>query len=109
MLKKRSNLFYFFIGVLVILLTTLLAELASAAEVHSDMTLYTTSTDKDVTIAWDDTNLSLEDFFDFYMWNYGEEKKYLLGKTQLLEVTFKLPRTGLYIFYARACDKPESD
>ena len=43
------------------------------------------------------------------MWNFGEEKKYLLGKTQLLQVTFQLPRTGLYIFYARACDKPETD
>lgn len=82
---------------------------AFGAEVHSNLTLYTTSTDQDVTIAWDDTNITLEDFFDFYMWNFGEERKYLIGKTQQLQVTIRIPRTGLYVFYIRACDKIDTD
>jgi hypothetical protein len=79
------------------------------AKAHPNLTLYTMTTDEDVTIAWDDTNIDLTDFFDFYMWNYGELQKYIIGRTQQLRVTIKLPRTGLYIFYVRTCDKPESD
>lgn len=77
-------------------------------EIQSDITLYTYPTDKDLTVAWDSTNdpeKYPEIFYDFYLWNHGEEKKYLLGRTQLLQVTMTIPRTGLWIFYARSCNK----
>jgi hypothetical protein len=77
-----------------------------------NITLYQETTDQDITVAWDDTNdreKYPQIFFDFFTWNIGEEKKYLIGRTQLLQATFKLPRTGLYIFYGRACDKPYTD
>jgi hypothetical protein len=73
--------------------------------VRNNLTLYQYSTDKQITIAWDHDTDYPEIFFDFFVWNEGEERKYLLGHTQLLEATFKLPRTGLYTFYGRACDK----
>ena len=104
-----KKLKYFLLGVLIIVLFFVVVEWVAAADAHPDLTLYTMSTDEDLTIAWDDTNTTLDDYFDFYMWNYGEERKYLIGKTQALLVTVKLPRTGLYLFYVRACDKPESD
>jgi hypothetical protein len=107
-IKKYNSLFILF-GILLSILFMGIFDYTFGAEVHSDLTLYTTLTDKDVTIAWDDTNIELLDFFDFYMWNYGEEQKYLIGKTQQLQVTIKIPKTGLYIFYVRACDKAEAD
>ena len=76
------------------------------------ITLYQFDTDKDITVAWDDNNdpeKYPEIFFDFFLYNEGEEQKYLIGKTQQFKVTFKLPRTGLYLFYARSCDKVYTD
>ena len=104
-----TKLKWFLLGILIIALFFVAVEFASAADAHPDLTLYTMSTDEDVTIAWDDTNPDLADYFDFYMWNYGEERQYLIGRTQALQVTVQLPKTGLYIFYCRSCDKPESD
>ncbi len=76
----------------------------------NDLTLYQIDTDKDVTIGWDDTNTDLEgEIYHFFLWNEGEEKKYLIGETQQLQVTIKVPRTGLWIFYARACLSTVSD
>lgn len=75
--------------------------------ITSNLTLYQFSTDKDITIAWDavvDENYP-DIFYDFFVWNDGEERKYLLGHTELIQVTFKLPRTGLWTFYAKSCDK----
>lgn len=98
------NLFWLFLGVIIILILCVVVDCADAAEVHSELTLYTTTTDKDITIRWDDTNPNRSDEeYEFYVWNYGEKKKYLIGSTQAIQVTFKLPRTGLYIFFARAC------
>lgn len=108
-MTKSRNILLTLLGVLLGILFFGSIDLIFGAEVHSDLTLYTTSTDQDVTIAWDDTNPTLADYFDFYMWNYGEEQRYLIGRTQALQVTVRLPKTGLYIFYCRACDKPESD
>jgi hypothetical protein len=106
--KKYNSLFILF-GILLGSIIILSTDYAFGAKTHPDITLYTTLTDKDVTIAWDDTNTELLDFFDFYMWNYGEEQKYIIGKTQQLQVTIMIPKTGLYIFYIRACDKIETD
>jgi len=75
--------------------------------VSSDITLYQHSTDENITIAWDaviDENYP-DIHYDFFAYNQGEERKYLLGHTQQTQVTIKLPRTGLYIFYGRTCDK----
>ncbi len=77
----------------------------------SGLTLYQESTDKDMTIAWDavvDDNYP-DIHYDFFLWNQGEEKKYLIGATQQIEVTFKLPRTGLFAFYARTCDRAKTE
>ena len=75
--------------------------------VNSNLTLYQHSTDKDITVAWDavvDANYP-DIFYDFFVYNEGEERKYLLGHTQAVQATFKLPRTGLYTFYGRTCNK----
>jgi len=79
--------------------------------VNSDLTLYHHSTDQDITIGWDaSVSENYPDiFYDFFLWNQGEEKKYLIGHTQSLEVTIKLPRTGLYAFYGRACNKVHTE
>jgi hypothetical protein len=77
----------------------------------SSLTLYQESTDKDMTIAWDavvDDNYP-DIHYDFFLWNQGEERKYLIGATQLTQVTFKLPRTGLFAFYAKTCDKVKTE
>lgn len=81
-------------------------------EIYSDITLYIKPTDKNITIGWDSTNDPIkypEIFYDFFLWNRGEETKYLLGRTQLLQVTIIIPRTGLWIFYAKACDKEHTN
>lgn len=77
----------------------------------SNLTLYQHATDKDMTIAWDaivDANYP-DIHYDFFLWNQGEEAKYLIGATQLTQVTFKLPRTGLFAFYARTCNKTKTE
>jgi hypothetical protein len=77
----------------------------------SGLTLYQESTDKDMTIAWDavvDANYP-DIHYDFFLWNQGEEKKYLTGATQQIQVTFQLPRTGLFAFYARTCDRAKTE
>lgn len=76
----------------------------------NNLTLYQEPTGKEMTIAWDDTNADLTDEkYQFFLWNEGEEKKYLTGQTQQTEVTIKLPRTGLWVFYARACKSTVAD
>jgi hypothetical protein len=78
---------------------------------QSNITLYTESTDKEITVAWDavvDSNYP-DIFYDFFLWNQGEEQKYLTGATQQIEVTFKLPRTGLYVFYGKSCNKAKTE
>jgi len=78
--------------------------------IMNNLTLYQEPTSKDITIAWDDTNADITDEkYQFFLWNEGEQKKYLKGQTQQTEVTFKLPRTGLWIFYARTCVPDVSD
>ena len=106
--KKHSVLFLLG-GILLGMLIVGITQYAFGLEQQPSMTLYRISTDEPLTIAWDDTNTDILDYFDFYMWNSGEQKKYLQGNTQQLQITVKLPRTGLYVFYCRSCDKPESD
>lgn len=107
---KGHSLFWFLLGVLIVLFLTLLCEIADAEmDTYFDVTLYTIPTDQNLTVEWDDSNPTVDDYFEFHMWNIGEQKKYLIGKTQALTVTVKLPRTGLFTFFCRACDKPESD
>ena len=108
---RNQNLKWFLLGVIIVILFTVMCEMVKAEDLttHHAITLYTMSTDKQLTVAWDDSNPDIADYFDFYMWNHGEQKKYAIGKTQLLEVSFYIPRTGLYVFFCRACDKPESD
>ena len=100
---------YLIFVAIVILIFSFFSKKVFAFEQHDTMTIYTMTTDENLTIKWDDTNLTLDDYFEFYMWNFGEEKQYLIGKTQALQVTMQLPRTGLWVFYCRTCDKPESD
>jgi len=79
--------------------------------INSSLTLYTDTTDKDITVTWDavvDANYP-DIHYDFFLWNHGEEDKYLIGGTQQTQVTFKLPRTGLWVFYARTCDKARTE
>ena len=78
---------------------------------NPDVTLYHHSTDEKITVAWDSsiTTEYPEVFYDFFIWNKGEERKYLLGRGQTTEVTIQLPRTGLYVFYAKACNKIYTD
>jgi hypothetical protein len=75
--------------------------------VMNGLTLYQEPTGKDMTIAWDAVvdERYPDIFYDFFLYNEGEERKYLIGHTQTIEVTFKLPRTGLWVFYARSCNK----
>jgi hypothetical protein len=78
---------------------------------HPNITLYTEPTDKEITVAWDavvDSNYP-EIHYDFFLWNQGEEQKYLTGATQQIKITFKLPRTGLYTFYGRSCNKAKTE
>lgn len=105
MLRRRHSLFWFLIGVLIILLTTLLTELVNAQEtiINYNITLYEMTTDKQLVVAWDDTNPEMTEDFEFYIWNRGEQKKYAIGKTQALTATIMIPRTGLYSFFCRAC------
>lgn len=78
--------------------------------VMNNLTLYQEPTGKDITIAWDDTNADITgEKYHFFLWNEGEQKKYLTGKTEQTQVTIKLPRTGLWLFYARACKPDVSD
>ena len=81
-------------------------------ELISDVTIYNIPTSKEITIEWDCVS-TITDFpdlnFDFYIWNRGEEKKYLIGNTQQTQATIKLPRTGLYVFYASSCDSPKGE
>jgi len=74
----------------------------------NNLTLYQEPTGKNMTIAWDAVvdERYPDIFYDFFLYNEGEERKYLIGHTQATEVTFKLPRTGLWIFYAQSCNKP---
>jgi len=75
--------------------------------VRNNLTLYQYGTDKSITIEWDavvDANYP-DIFYDFFVYNEGEERKYLLGHTQATQATFKLPRTGLYTFYGKTCNK----
>jgi len=106
MLRRSNNLIWFFIGVLIIILLTVIYEKVSAEELtaHYNITLYTMSTDQQLTVAWDDTNPDIQETFEFYLWNHGEQRKYAIGQTQQLQVTTFIPRTGLYAFFARACD-----
>lgn len=103
---RRSNIIWFFIGVLIIILLTVIYEKVSAEELtaHYNITLYTMTTDQQLTVAWDDTNPDSNETFEFYLWNHGEQRKYAIGQTQQLQVTTFIPRTGLYAFFARACD-----
>lgn len=105
------DILWFLVYILVFIFITVIYEKVNAEELttHYDITLYTLTTDKQITIGWDDSNPDVSDYFDFYMWNHGEQRKYAIGKTQALEVTFYIPRTGLYVFFCRACDKPETD
>lgn len=77
----------------------------------NDLTLYQHSTGEDITIAWDAVvdERYPDIYYDFFLYNEGEERKYLLGYTQQIEATFKLPRTGLWIFYAKTCNKPHTE
>jgi hypothetical protein len=78
--------------------------------IMNNLTLYQEPTGKDITIAWDDTNADITgENYHFFLWNEGEQKKYLTGKTQQTQITIKLPRTGLWLFYARACKPDASD
>jgi hypothetical protein len=79
--------------------------------VNPNLTLYQHSTDENMTIAWDaviDENYP-DIHYDFFAYNEGEEKKYLSGHTQATEVTIKVPRTGLYTFYGRSCNKAHTE
>ena len=99
---------YLIFMAIVILIFSLISKKVFAFEQHDAMTIYTMNTDENLTIGWDDTDL-LDDYFEFYIWNFGEKKQYLIGKTQAVQVTIQLPRTGLWVFYVRTCDKPASD
>jgi len=104
-----KKIFWTLIGILIFLIICVFVDYCNAeTTIHPDLTLYTMTTDVLLTIEWDDTN-SLVDFFEFYLWNYGEEKKYLIGKTQQIRATMFLPRTGLWVFYIKTCDKVETD
>lgn len=100
---------YLIFVAIVILIFSFISKKVFAFEQHDAMIIYTMSTNENLTIGWDDTNPILNDYFEFYMWNFGEKKQYLIGSTQALQVTIQLPRTGLWVFYCRACDKPASD
>ena len=102
------GLAYLSIVIIFIVIMTLVSNKVFALEQHNGITIYTMPTDENLTIGWDDTDL-LDDYFEFYIWNFGEKKQYLIGKTQAVQVTIQLPRTGLWVFYIRTCDKPASD
>lgn len=63
-----------------------------------EATLYQCLTSDTLTVAWDNPDNLLT---EFYFWNLGEETKYLPGTTNSNQINIKLPRTGLYVFYAR--------
>ena len=100
------NLFWFLLSVLVVLISCIIVNYADAQEFeqHDGITLYTMYTDKAVDIAWDSSSdpFVIDETFQFYLWNYGEKRKYAIGATALLTVNIFLPRTGLWVFYCRS-------
>jgi hypothetical protein len=100
------NLFWFFLGCIVVAVLCIFVEWAKAEDFvqHDQMTLYTMYTDKAVDIAWESTTDPPipDETFQFYLWNYGEQRKYAVGATALLTINIFLPRTGLWVFYCRA-------
>jgi hypothetical protein len=71
-----------------------------------NVNIYSVKTDKSFTFEWEDTTTGdniKNKIFKFYLWNEGEQKKYVIGETSQSQVTLKLPRTGLYLFYVSIC------
>lgn len=103
---KGHNLLWFLLGILIILVFCIVTEYADAQEFvqHDGITLYTMYTDKAVELAWDSSTDPpiADETFQFYLWNYGEQRRYAIGATALLTINIFLPRTGLWVFYCRA-------
>lgn len=99
------------IGILVGLGIMSLIDKAFAFEQKDIITLYVVTTAEDLTIKWDKhiTDPVFEYYYDFHLYNYGEKENYAIGTTQLNQVTMKVPRTGLWVFYCRECDEPKSE
>ena len=105
-MNKKSLFIFILIGMIIGGLIGRFVLSAFGFEQHDAMTIYTMTTDEPITIAWDDSD---PQYFNFYVWNFGEERIYLNGETQQTQVTIYLPRTGLWIFYCAECDSPASN
>ena len=91
-------LFIFIIGLLFLFLGSVKAEMKQ----YPVSMLYHVFTTDVVVVQWDNPDPMI--LTEFYFWNIGEEKKYLTGSGNISQLTFTLPRTGLYVFYARFQD-----
>lgn len=92
---------------LMALIVSLLIAPSVKAEIISitNLTLYHMYTNEYFTIAWDDANV---DHYNYYLWNYGEKRKYAEGRTSNTQTPMALPRTGLWQFFIRSCNADES-
>jgi hypothetical protein len=75
-----------------------------------NVTLYEVKTDEPIAFAWSDaspeiTNKELE----FYLYNWGEQIKYINGKTATTQISLMIPKTGLYEVYLRTCNPAVTD
>jgi len=78
--------------------------------VIKNVVVYEVKTDEPVSFAWSDVNPEiLNKEYEFYLYNRGEQIKYINGKTGALQMTVMIPKTGFYEIYLRVCNPAITD
>jgi len=75
-----------------------------------NVVVYEIKTDEPISFAWNDANPEIPNKeFEFYLYNRGEQTKYINGKTGALQMTVMIPKTGFYEVYLRCCNPAITD
>jgi hypothetical protein len=73
--------------------------------VIKNVVIYEIKTDEPISFAWADANPEIPNKeFEIYLYNRGEQMKYINGKTGALQMTVMIPKTGFYEVYLRSCN-----
>lgn len=99
------------LGILFIVGFLFVAEFAVAQmTIIRDVTLYEVKTDEPIAFAWNDTDPDIPNKeYEFYLYNRGEETKYVNGKTSATTISVMIPKTGFYEVFLRACNPAVTD
>jgi hypothetical protein len=81
---------------------------ASEFQQIDDRTMYFFTSDKEITLAWDDVNNGSATEHDMYLYSVERKSISLIAHIPApsLEVKFQVPKTGHYIIYVRAVKSP---